>query len=52
VKTENKEKMKNKFIHDGNITDYENRFNKKIDTVDKDLSYAKYKELLNRTPFI
>lgn len=47
IKKENVEKKKNRFIHDGNITDYDTKFNKKKSTTNNNMDYNKYKELFN-----
>lgn len=47
IKKENVEKKKNRFIHDGNLSDYDNKFNKKSLIMNKDMDYNKYKELFN-----
>lgn len=47
IKKENIEKKKNRFIHDGNLSDYDIKFTKKESTTNKDMDYNKYKELFN-----
>jgi hypothetical protein len=47
IKKELVEKKQNIFIHDGNLSDYETKFNKTVKSNDKSVDYNKYKELFN-----